>query len=160
PDVIELRNRLLPETERIRNIAVDLNDTSWFDEIDTANGAVFIAAGVFYYFTRSQMKALLTAMAKRFPGCKLAFDAAGKRAVKLMLKTWVKDAGITSISEYFSVDSPENDVAPWLPGVKLTYRGYMLGYNDLRDPSVSGLFRFMSKIADGFMKMRILRLDF
>lgn len=36
----------------------------------------------------------------------------------------------------------------------------MLGYNDLKDPSVSGFFRFLSRVGDGSMKMRIVRLDF
>ncbi|MCR5785335.1 MAG: class I SAM-dependent methyltransferase [Eubacterium sp.] len=160
PDVIEIRNLLLPETDRIKNISVDLNDTSWFDKINKENGVVFIAAGVFYYFTKEQMKALLPAMEKAFPGCKIAFDAANKRAVKLMLKTWVKDAGITSIDKYFSVEDASKDLGPWFENAKITSRGYMLGYNDLKDPSVSGGFRFMSKIADGFMNMQIIRIDF
>ena len=33
-------------------------------------------------------------MAERFPGGRLVFDAAGQTAVKLMLKTWVRQAGI------------------------------------------------------------------
>ena len=39
-------------------------------------------------------------------------------------------------------------------------RGYMLGYQDLRDPSVKGVYRLLAKIGDGRMKMRIVRLDF
>ena len=31
-------------------------------------------------------------MAEAFPGGKLVFDAANRKAVKLMLKTWIKDA--------------------------------------------------------------------
>ena len=36
----------------------------------------------------------------------------------------------------------------------------MLGYNDLKDKSVSGFFRFLAKLGDGFMKMQIVRIDF
>ena len=36
----------------------------------------------------------------------------------------------------------------------------MLGYNDLKHTSVSGFFRFLSKLGDGVMKMQIVRLDF
>ena len=36
----------------------------------------------------------------------------------------------------------------------------MLGYNDLKDPSVRGFFRFLSKVGDGLMKMQIVRLTF
>ncbi len=160
PDVIEVRNRLLPDGERVKNVAADLNDFSWFDKIDAENGVCFLAAGVFYYFKTGDIKKLFTAMAKRFPGGRLVFDAAGKRAVKIMLKTWVKDAGVTSIANFFSVDSVEADILPWMANAEVSYRGYMLGYNDLKDPSVPGAFRLLSKIADGLMKMRIIRMDF
>ena len=160
PDVIEVRNRLLPDGGRVKNVAADLNDFSWFDKIDAENGVCFLAAGVFYYFKTWDIKKLFPAMAKRFPGGRLVFDAAGKRAVKIMLKTWVKDAGVTSIADFFSVDSVEADILPWMANAVVTYRGYMLGYNDLKDPSVPGAFRLLSKIADGFMKMRIIRMDF
>ena len=36
----------------------------------------------------------------------------------------------------------------------------MLGYNDLKDPSVPGIFRLLAKIGDVFMKMQIVKLDF
>ncbi|MFQ9152983.1 MAG: hypothetical protein ACLR6B_17420 [Blautia sp.] len=44
--------------------------------------------------------------------------------------------------------------------LKVTSRGYMLGYNDLRDPSVSGFFRFLAKVGDGMMKMQIVKIGF
>ena len=160
PDVIAVRNTLLPESGHVKNIAADLNDLTWFDSIDARNGVCFLAAGVFYYFKTEQIKRLLNAMAKRFPGGRLVFDTANKRAVKIMLKTWVKEAGITSISEYFSVDSIEKDILPWMEHAIVSSRGYMLGYNDLKDPSVPRLFRLMARLGDGFMKMQIVRMDF
>lgn len=36
----------------------------------------------------------------------------------------------------------------------------MLGYNDLKDPSVGRFFRFLAKIGDEKMRMQIVRLDF
>lgn len=159
PDVIAVRNALLPETERIRNLGCDLNDTAWFDAIDGAEGVCFMAAGVFYYFKREDVRRLFNAMAQRFPGSRLVFDAANERAVKLMLKTWVKEAGITSIRDCFSVGDVERDLS-WMENARITGRGYMLGYNDLKDPSVPGLFRLMAKLGDGYMKMQIIRMDF
>ena len=160
PDVIAVRDELLPGTERIRNIAADLNDFLWFDKIDAEDGVCFLAAGVFYYFKTEQIKKLINAMALRFPGGKLVFDSANRRAVKIMLKTWVKEAGITSISDYFSVNSIEKDMKPWLKNATVSSRGYMLGYNDLKDPSVPSSFRLMAKLGDGFMKMQIVRIEF
>lgn len=159
-DIIAIRNSLIPPAERVVNLACDLNDFSWMDKIDTENGIVLMAAGVFYYFKTSDIQKLFNEMAKRFQGGKLVFDTAGKRAVKIMLKTWVKDAGITSIAEYFSVDNPARDIAPWLQGGTLSQKGYMLGYNDLKDPSVPKAFRLLSKLADRWMKMQIIRIDF
>ena len=159
PDVIAARNELLPETERIRNIAGDLNDISWFDGIDDTNGVCFMAAGVFYYFKKDEIKKLFSAMERRFRGGRLVFDTANERAVKIMLKTWVKEAGITSIKDYFSVRDAETDLA-YLTNTTISSRGYMLGYNDLKDPSVPGMFRLLAKIGDSFMKMQIVKLDF
>ena len=46
PDVIAVRNELLPAGEREENIPCDLNNTEWFRKIDSSNGAVFFASGV------------------------------------------------------------------------------------------------------------------
>ena len=160
PDIIAAREQLIAKSERVENIACDLNDTAWFDRIDDSDGVVFMAAGVFYYFLRDQIKTLFTAMQKRFPGGRLVFDSAGKRAVKMMVKTWIKDAGITSIFDCFYVEDTKTDIAQWLSGASVSSKGYMLGYNDLKDPSVSGLFRLMAKLGDGAMKMKIVKIEF
>lgn len=160
PEVIALRGQLIPETERVENLAVDLKDTGWFDQIDATNGAVFFAAGVFYYFRIEQVKTLLSRMAERFSGGRLVFDTAGKTAVKLMIKTWVKSLGITDVDAYFYLNDLEIDLQPWVANAKISARGYMLGYNRLKDPAISGFFRFLSRIGDDMMKMRIVRLDF
>lgn len=41
PDVIALRQQLLPAGEREQNIPCDLKDPAWFDRIDATGGAVF-----------------------------------------------------------------------------------------------------------------------
>ena len=160
PDVIAVRDELLPAGEREQNIPCDLNDTAWFEKIDASEGAVFFAAGVFYYFLTEQVRALVGAMARAFPGGKLVFDAANQKAVKLMLKTWIKDAEIKNVGAYFAVSDAARELSPWAEGMRVSSRGYMLGYHDLRDPSVSGFFRFLARVGDNMMKMQIVRLDF
>lgn len=159
PDVIALRDELLPAGEREENIPCDLNDTAWFDRIDAGGGAVFFAAGVFYYFLTDRVRALVTAMEKSFPGGRLVFDAANRRAVRLMLKTWLKTAEIRDVGAYFAVSDAEKELSAWSPTLGVSSRGYMLGYHDLRTPSVSGFFRLLARMGDGMMKMRIVRLD-
>ena len=160
PGVIAVRDALLPAGDREENIPCDLNDFSWMEKIDGSKGAVFFAAGVFYYFPKDQVKALVQAMAAAFPGGKLVFDAAGKSAVKLMLKTWIKTAKIQDVDAYFAVSDPKAELSPWSEALRVSSKGYMLGYSDLRDPSVPGFYRFLSMVGDGMMKMRIVRLDF
>ncbi len=159
PDVIALRDELLPAGEREENIPCDLNDPAWFDRIDASGGAVFFAAGVFYYFLTEQVRALVLAMEKAFPGGRLVFDAANRRAVGLMLKTWLKTAEIRDVGAYFAVSDAVGELSAWSPTLGVSSRGYMLGYHDLREPEISSMFRLLSRMGDGMMKMRIVRLE-
>ena len=160
PDVITVRNELLPAGDREQNIPCDLNDTAWFSQIDASGGAVFFASGVFYYFLTEQVKALVQRMADAFPGGVLAFDAANRTAVKMIAKTWLKSAKIQDVGAYFAVSDAPKEIGAWDSRLQVTSRGYMLGYNDLRDPSVSGFFRFLAQVGDGMMKMQIVKIGF
>lgn len=160
PNVITVRNELLPAGEREKNIPCDLNNTEWFAKIDASGGAVFFASGVFYYFLSEQVKALVQSMADAFPGGVLVFDAANRTAVKMIAKTWLKSAKIKDVGAYFAVSDAPKEIGAWDNRLRVTSRGYMLGYNDLRDPSVSGFFRFLAKVGDGMMKMQIVKIRF
>ena len=160
PDVIAVRNELLHADEREENIPCDLNNTKWFEKIDTSGGAIFFASGVFYYFLTKQVKALVQAMADTFPGGVLVFDAANRAAVKMIAKTWLKSAKIKDVGAYFAVSDAKDELSLWDSRLKVTSRGYMLCYNDLHDQSVSGFFRFLAKVGDKMMKMQIVKIAF
>ena len=160
PDVIAVRNELLPAGEREKNIPCNLNDTEWFSQIDASGGAVFFASGVFYYFLTEQVKALVQKMADAFPGGVLVFDAANRTAVKMIAKTWLKSAKIRDVGAYFAVSDAPKEIGAWDSRLQVSSRGYMLGYNDLKDPSVSRFFRFLARVGDGVMKMQIVRIKF
>ena len=160
PDVIDVRNELLPAGEREENIPCNLNDTAWFSKIDASGGAVFFASGVFYYFLTEQVKALVQSMAGAFPGSVLVFDAANRTAVKMIAKTWLKSAKIQDVGAYFAVSDAPREIGAWDNRLQVTSRGYMLGYNDLHDPSVSGFFRFLARVGDHGMKMQIVKIRF
>ena len=160
PNVITVRNELLPAGDREQNIPCDLNDTAWFSKINATGGAIFFASGVFYYFLTEQVKVLVQAMADAFPGGVLVFDAANQTAVKMIAKTWLKSAKIQDVGAYFAVSDAPREIGAWDSRLQVTSRGYMLGYNDLKDPSVSGFFRFLARVGDGVMKMQIVRIKF
>ena len=159
PDVIAVRNELLPAGEREQNLACDLNDHGWMDRIDASDGAVFFAAGVFYYFRTADVKALFSAMAERFPGAALAFDSCNGRGARLMRKTWLKEAGITDVSAFFSLED-EAELRSWSDRfASVGAKSYMRGYRDIyRDV---GLFhRLMIRFCDSLVNMKIIRIAF
>lgn len=162
PNVIGLRNRLLPERERERNLAVNLLDFRWMEEVemDPQAGVILFAAGVFYYFKAEEIKRLLVAMAERFPDGRLVFDAAGKMAVGLMRKTWVKQAGIQDLEVFFSIKNAKRELEAWSPRLSVSSRGYMLGYQELRGPGIKPVHRLLAKTADGPLGLQIVRVEF
>ena len=99
-------------------------------------------------------------MTDAFPGGVLVFDAANRTAVKMIAKTWLRTAKIKDVGAYFAVSDAPKEIGAWDNRLQVTSRGYMLGYNDLRDPSVSGFFRFLARVGDGMMKMQIVKIGF
>ena len=93
-------------------------------------------------------------------GCGLVFDAANRTAVKMIAKTWLKSAKIQDVGAYFAVSDAPQEISAWDSRLQVTSRGYMLGYTDLKDPSVSGFFRFLAKVGDEMMKMQIVKINF
>jgi O-methyltransferase involved in polyketide biosynthesis len=94
PDVIALRKKFFPENARRKIITSSFLDTHWFDEIQTGSGILFIAAGVFYYFTEDQIKSFFAAVVVRFPGCELFFDSASPLGVTVANKKVIQGGGM------------------------------------------------------------------
>ena len=44
--------------------------------------------------------------------------------------------------------------------LRVSSRGYMLGYQSLSDPSVRPFYRLLARLGDGPMHMQIVRIDF
>jgi O-methyltransferase involved in polyketide biosynthesis len=159
PDVIKVRNELLPAGEREQNIGCDLNDHHWMDLIDAENGVVFYAAGVFYYFKTEDVRKLFMEMAKRFPGGILVFDSCNRRGAKMMTKTWLKGAGITDINALFSLEDP-SELKKWEGNfASVTAKSYMRGYRDIYY-KVGLLHRLMIRFCDEIVNMKIVKICF
>lgn len=112
-NVIELREKHVPKGAHEHNVVCDLNDFSWFNKIDfdPERGIAFVAGGLFYYFQKEQVRRLLVAMADRFPGGLIAFDAVNPLGLK-GIKVEVKASGNSSDS-YFSLDDPVSELESW-----------------------------------------------
>ena len=159
PDIIEIRKQLIAEQDREKNIACDLKDYSWMDEIDASKGGILFAAGVFHYFKIDEVKALVLELAKRYTGGCLVFDSVGKLGLKLMMSKTLKNMGIKDVDGFFYINNQEKDLN-WSEKIKVTSKGYMLGYYDMKSPNIHFTHRLLVKICDNVMKMYINKMDF
>ena len=151
---------VIPAGEREENLACDLNDFSWMDQIDAGEGAVLYAAGVFHYFTARQIQNMVVAMADTFPGGRLVFDAVGKFGRDVLMKGTLKSMGMKDVSGLFCVNDV-SELEGWSSKVKLmTKKSYMQGYYKLDDPNIKGLHRFLAKLCDSLAKMYIYQMEF
>jgi O-methyltransferase involved in polyketide biosynthesis len=76
PPMIELRNKLLPASDRVTVCAQSALDYGWMDKVDATNGVVITAEGLLMYLQPSEAMGLITECAKRFPGGQMMFDSA------------------------------------------------------------------------------------
>jgi len=74
PPVIELRERLLPESPRITNLGQSALDYSWMDRVDDSSGVFITAEGLLMYLQPDEAMDLIAQCAKRFPGAEMFFD--------------------------------------------------------------------------------------
>ena len=160
PDVIETREKLLPSTEREKNIASDLNDFTWFDKIGfrAEDGVVFFASGVFLYFKKEDVKKLFCAMAERFPGGRIAFDGQNQKGKDVDLKA-LKASGI-DISTNFALDKPEEELKRWSDRFdRVQWKKMSTGYIK-PDRRFGILYRIMAPIADKTGMSQLDVIDF
>ncbi len=78
PDVIDLRRKLVGDAGgRYHLLAGSVLDGAWLDRVRMHKDRpfLFLAEGVFMYFSETQVKALVTMMHEHFPGAELVFDA-------------------------------------------------------------------------------------
>lgn len=114
PEVIALRERLLPLGEREENLAADALDLSWLRTIGGNGDRYVIAGGVFYYFREEQVRRLLRAMARAFPGGGICFDCESPLAARLSGRV-AERAGYPGAVMHFSVRDPEKTFRSWSP---------------------------------------------
>ena len=117
------------------------------------------AAGVFYYFQKEEIKKLFKKMAESFPEGVLVFDCCNELGAKMMRKTWLKEAGISDVSAYFSLKD-KSEIEGWSNRFKrVSERSYMRGYRDIYH-DVGFFHKLMLVFCDRLVKMKIIRIEF
>ncbi len=80
PEVIELRSLLLPQDHSI-NISKSVLDFNWVNDIKEKENVLFIAEGLFMYFSEAEVKEILMQISNNFRHSYIAFDAVSKSVV-------------------------------------------------------------------------------
>ena len=121
PEVIELRKELLEETPRSRFIGCSVLDFSWMDILSRRADKhfLFLAEGVLYYLEEADVKTLVRAIAGRFPGAELVFDAYSPLVIRYHPRT-------PDVPPVHWGLKDDRDLEAWAPGIRLTGRSYYL----------------------------------
>ena len=76
-----------------------------------------------------------------------------------MRKTWLKEAGITDVNAFFSLED-EKELTGWTNRFSsVTARSYMRGYRDIYH-SVGLFHKLMIRFCDSLVRMKIVRIEF
>lgn len=105
PEVLELRSTWMGSDERERDLPFSLTDHRWMDEVDASGGLVAVASGVFYFLRAARVAALVDAMARRFPGGRLVYDAESPELVAKSEQA-VRDQGLRAAPMPFREPDP------------------------------------------------------
>lgn len=112
PEVINLREKLLPCRQREYSLAGNGADVSWMDQMEAGRGLFVVSGGAFYYFQPEQVRNLFRALAERFPGGGICFDCQSSKALRQARKT-VRKTGNTGADMHFAVDCAKALFRPW-----------------------------------------------
>ena len=158
PDSIAFRTQFIPETERSTCIARSVFDYSWFDEVEfeQEKGIFFLAGGLFMYFQESEVRDLFTAMAHRFPGGEIVFDAVSSIGLA-MVNRRLKKTGTPIM--HFRLDNPSKDISRWSENLEAV-NVHSFWYGIPRDPRWSWQTRLMINLADLIKSGRYVQLRF
>jgi O-methyltransferase involved in polyketide biosynthesis len=74
PPIIDMRERLLPQSDRVTMCAQSALDYSWMDRVDPSGGVFITTEGLLMYLQPDEAVGLITECAKRFPGGQMMFD--------------------------------------------------------------------------------------
>lgn len=128
PEVIGLRDKLLPPFDRHRSIASSVTDWSWLDQVKGTEAEVLILAeGLLMYLEEREVQELFHKLTSAFPNATFAFDAFSGKTVQRI--KWQSSLRKTGARVQWGVETPLEiqKLEPriqWLRTVYLTEEEY------------------------------------
>jgi O-methyltransferase involved in polyketide biosynthesis len=157
PDVIELRKKLIPETERRKCIAKSFLDDSWFKDIVVNDGVLFMAAGVMYYFEEKDVKEILGKMAEAFPGGEFVADVASPIGIRAANKQVIEGSGLDERSYLKWGIMNSSEITQW--NSKIQVVGEWLMYKGMKK-GLSLKHKLFARMSDKYKIMYMVHLRF
>ncbi len=75
PEVIELRKKFFNETDRFKFIPKSVTDFSWLELLPKDKPILFVAEGLFMYFSEDEIKEILNKIKEAYPESEVLFEA-------------------------------------------------------------------------------------
>ena len=122
PPIIELRDRLLPHSDRVTMCAQSALDFSWMDRVDPSDGVFITTEGLLMYLQPEEALGLIAECAKRFPGGQMMFDLP-----PVLFASWIRRGSRTSLRYRvppmpFTLSPSEiADLANTVPGIRAVH---------------------------------------
>ncbi|WP_380283245.1 class I SAM-dependent methyltransferase [Kitasatospora purpeofusca] len=109
PEMIALRERLLPPGPRQRYLAADATDLVWADEVDRDRAVLVTAQGLCMYLPPARVKALIAGCADRFPGGSMVVDAVPRWFARFTASGKMRTAAYQVPAMRWAMDAGERD---------------------------------------------------
>ena len=118
PKVIQLRQNLLPPTNREHYISKSVLDFSWMDDVKKYGDEVFIfAGGLFMYLTENQVKSIFINIATHFYKANLIFSNIFPRGIKHANKL-LQEVDIKGVLVQWGIYNGK-ELETWSPKIEL-----------------------------------------
>ena len=143
PDVIALRSRLIPQSERRHFIAGSLLEPEWLQQVHATGRVLVVAAGVLYYSERKEIRHFLVNLSNRF-SCEVRFDVCSPYGVRVANQRVIHSSGLGQAAELKWGVRSANEIARWDARFRLLKTYNYFGWNASGLPLNLRLFGLLS----------------
>ncbi|MER5635605.1 class I SAM-dependent methyltransferase [Kitasatospora sp. NPDC002227] len=109
PEMVALREELLPPGPRQRYLAADVTEPGWAEEVDRGREVLVSAQGLLMYLRPAQVRALIAGCAEQFPGGSLVLDAVPRWFGRLTTEGHLQSHHYRAPAMPWAMDAAERD---------------------------------------------------
>lgn len=153
PEVMAIREELIPASDRDISLSGSLLDTQWMDllrEKHPDGRFVFVFEGVLMYFYPEQERKVLRNLCDRFPGAEVDFDVCGTMMIKTKLKP---DSLRGHAAQIRSGVTDGREVERWEPRLQLIEQRSYMEFARRRWGLTGVIFRVFPRLAFKFSSL-------